>query len=105
MNLDEYKSIAIHWIALYVNGDNVTYFDSLKYYLEEQLLIKYSVIKFLIVLKIQNMTHIKEVLLQWFINFMIKIPLVLILQVVLLHVQSQKPKLREINLLLYRTKN
>ena len=28
INLDEYKSIETHWIALYVNGDNVTYFDS-----------------------------------------------------------------------------
>ena len=25
--LDEYKSIATHWIALYVNSKNVTYFD------------------------------------------------------------------------------
>ena len=28
INLDEYKSIGAHWIALYVNDDNVTYFDS-----------------------------------------------------------------------------
>ena len=28
INLDEYKSIETHWIALYVNGNNVTYFDS-----------------------------------------------------------------------------
>ena len=26
--LHEYKSIGIHWIALYQNGDNVTCFDS-----------------------------------------------------------------------------
>ena len=26
-NLDEYKSIGTPWIALYVNGNNVTYFD------------------------------------------------------------------------------
>ena len=26
INLDEYKSIGTHWIALHVNGDNVTYF-------------------------------------------------------------------------------
>ena len=25
---DDYKSIGIHWIVLYVKGDNVTYFDS-----------------------------------------------------------------------------
>ena len=29
INLDKYKSIGTHWIALYVNGDNVTYFVSL----------------------------------------------------------------------------
>ena len=29
INLDEYKSIGTHCIALYVNGDTVTYFDSL----------------------------------------------------------------------------
>ena len=28
INLNEYKSIVTHWIALYVNGDDVTYFDS-----------------------------------------------------------------------------
>ena len=27
-NLHEYKSIGNHLIALYMNGDNVTYFDS-----------------------------------------------------------------------------
>ena len=26
--IDQYKSIGTHWIALYVNGDNVTYFLS-----------------------------------------------------------------------------
>ena len=28
VNLDEYESIGTHWIALYVNNNNVTYFDS-----------------------------------------------------------------------------
>ena len=28
INLDEYESIETHWIALYVNDNNVTYFDS-----------------------------------------------------------------------------
>ena len=28
INLDEYKSIGTHWIALYGNDNNVTYFDS-----------------------------------------------------------------------------
>ena len=27
INLDEYESIWIHWIALYVNAKNVTYFN------------------------------------------------------------------------------
>ena len=28
INLDEYKSIGKHWIALYFNENNVSYFDS-----------------------------------------------------------------------------
>ena len=28
LSLNEYKSTETHWIALYVNVDNVTYFDS-----------------------------------------------------------------------------
>ena len=28
INLGEYKSIGTHWIALYVNGNKVIYFDS-----------------------------------------------------------------------------
>ena len=28
INPDEYESIGTHWIALYVNAENVTYFDS-----------------------------------------------------------------------------
>ena len=28
INLDEYKSIGTHWIALYMNGDNVIFFNS-----------------------------------------------------------------------------
>ena len=28
INLDEFKSIGTHWIALCVNAENVTYFDS-----------------------------------------------------------------------------
>ena len=37
MNLDEYESIGIHWITLYVNAENVTYFDSfgVEYILKE----------------------------------------------------------------------
>ena len=28
INLDQFKSIGTHWITLYVNGNNVRYFDS-----------------------------------------------------------------------------
>ena len=28
INLDVYNLIGTHWIALYVNGHNVTYFDA-----------------------------------------------------------------------------
>ena len=28
INLDEYESIGTHWIALYINVKNVTYFES-----------------------------------------------------------------------------
>ena len=47
---------------------------------EEQLLIKYYVIKRLILLKIQIIMVIKEVLLQWFVNFLIKSLYVLLLK-------------------------
>ena len=30
MNLDEFESTETHWIGLYVNGENVTYFDSFR---------------------------------------------------------------------------
>ena len=28
INLDEYKPIGTHWIALYMNENNIVYFDS-----------------------------------------------------------------------------
>ena len=28
INLDKFKSVATHWIALYVNSSNIVYFDS-----------------------------------------------------------------------------
>ena len=28
INLDEFKSIGTHWIALYTNADNIVFFDS-----------------------------------------------------------------------------
>ena len=28
INLDEYTSIGTHWVALYVNANNIVYFDS-----------------------------------------------------------------------------
>ena len=40
--------------------------------LEEKLPITYYMVKHLILLKILNMTDIKEVLIQWFINLLLK---------------------------------
>ena len=42
--------------------------EILEIYLEEQLLIKYYVIKHLILLKIRNKMDIEEVLLHWFVT-------------------------------------
>ena len=52
--------------------------EILRICLEEQLLIKYYMIKHLVLLKIQNRMLIKEVLLQWFSNFLIKSLLVVL---------------------------
>ena len=30
INLDEYSDVGTHWVALYVNNNNVTYFDSFR---------------------------------------------------------------------------
>ena len=30
INLDEHSDIGTHWVALYVNNNNVTYFDSFR---------------------------------------------------------------------------
>ena len=30
VNLNEYKLVGTHWIALYVNGNNVTYYYSFR---------------------------------------------------------------------------
>ena len=29
-NIDEYEAIGTHWIALFVNGNNVTFFDGFR---------------------------------------------------------------------------
>ena len=50
------------------------------FWLEEQSLIKYCVIRYLILLKIRNMMVVKRVLFQWFINFLIKRPLLVVLK-------------------------
>ena len=38
INLYKYESIGAHWIALYLNAENVTYFDS---YFDKKILISY----------------------------------------------------------------
>ena len=60
----------------------ILHMEILKIYLEEQLLIKYYMIKHLLLLKIQIMMDINVDLLQWFTNFSIEL-----LQVVLLRVK------------------
>ena len=62
---------------------------------QEQLLIKYCVIKYLMLLKIQNMMDIKEVLLQWFIIFFMKNTL--LLQINLLSLSLLKMKICQTN--------
>ena len=44
----------------------------LKTYLEEHHLIRYYVIKYLVLLRIQTMMDTKVILLQWLTNFLIK---------------------------------
>ena len=34
VNLDKYESIGTHWVALYANAENVTYFDNFRVKLE-----------------------------------------------------------------------
>ena len=48
---------------------------------EEQPLIKYYALKHLILLKLQNMMDFNEDLLQYFINFLIKSFLIVVLKV------------------------
>ena len=65
--------------------------EILRIYPEERPLTKHYAIKHLTLLKIQNLEDTKEVLLQWFINFLIRT-----LPVVLLHMLGPRPQLREI---------
>ena len=74
-----YKKHDIQCIFIYQNeGDkacfqyDMTYGFTQKIFLKEHVLIKYYVIKILILLEIRNMMDIKGVLLQQFINLLIK---------------------------------
>ena len=62
--------------------------EILKIEIEKQMLIKYYVIKHLILLKIQNTMDINVVLLQWFINFLIKSLLVEELKTILILINN-----------------
>ena len=87
--MKEYKNLKkqyIHDIFVKTNWTKLTFsmiwlMEVLRVCLEEQLLIKYYLIKDLILLKIQNLMDIKKVLLQCFINFLIKVLLVAVLKV------------------------
>ena len=61
----------------------------LKIYLEEQLLIEHCMKKHLILLKISNMMDMEGVLLQWFINFLIKILLAVLLKMRVFQIKNQ----------------
>ena len=63
-------------------------FKNLKIYQEEWLLIMYYVIKHLMLLKVRNMTDINVDLIQKFLNFLIKIFLVVMLKVKLGQINS-----------------
>ena len=63
--------------------------EILKIELDEQLLIKYYMIKHLILLKIQNMMDINVDLLQWSINFLIKKLLALVLKIIMFQTNKQ----------------
>ena len=41
-NLDEYSDIGTHWIALYVNNNDVTYLDSLGVERIKQIFLEYK---------------------------------------------------------------
>ena len=41
INLDEYESIGTHWIALYVNNNNVTYFGQLWSWTSSKINLKF----------------------------------------------------------------
>ena len=56
INIDEYESIGTHWIALYVNAKNVTYFDSFGVEHIPKEIRKY----------IGNKNIIKRILFYWF---------------------------------------
>ena len=75
----EHIFIKINWIKLAFNMTRLM--EILRIYLEEQLMIKYYVIKHLILLKIKNMKYINADLLHWFINYLIKSILVVALKV------------------------
>ena len=60
-----------------------------KTYLKEQPLLEYCIIKNLLLLKIQNMMNVNIELLQWFIHFLLKG-----LLMVLLHVRGRRSYLR-----------
>ena len=69
-NIKEHKSLKKQMIYLFFN--TTWLMDILKIELEEDIMIKYCVIKHLVLLKIQTMMDTKQVLLQWFTNSLIK---------------------------------
>ena len=76
INLDECKSIGTHWIALYVNAKNVTYFNSFgveqKFKKKIQKFIRNNIITNIYRIQAYNLIMCRYIRIR-FIDFILKI--------------------------------
>ena len=74
VNLDEYKSMGTYWVTLYVNGNNVAYFDSYGVEKTSKEIRKSIINKNIItnVFKMQTHLIISRYICIGFIDFMLK---------------------------------
>ena len=76
MNLDEYKSIETYWRALYVNGYNVTYFDSFRFENTPKQLKKFignkNIITYIYKIPVKDSTTCGYIFIGFIIIFMLK---------------------------------
>ena len=75
INLDQYESIGTHWIALYVNAENMPYFDSfgVKHIPKEirKLIRNKNIITYILRIEASNSIMCGYFCI-WFIDFMLK---------------------------------